>query len=121
MTPDEGRDEIRPAATAEDALRLIEALATDDDFRDRFTKQPQAELKAHHVDLAPDEIPDQIELPSKEELQMLVDELRGAMATVARFRRFIAFAPAWRFAGRFAPFRGPEPQPPGPETPPKVG
>ena len=104
------RGEIRISTTPEEALDLLERLASDDAFRTRLERSPRKVLEEFHFYIPQDEMPERVELPPEEELRGLVEEMREAVASKEpgqfwRFKLFTAFA---RFKGvaRFKRLRG---------------
>jgi len=96
--------EIRITATPAQTLALIEGLATNDAFRARFESDPAVVLEEHGVFLSPEEMPAEVHLPPKHELDPLVQELRGSIEAAEPFTRFIIFH-VFAFSFRPIPFR----------------
>lgn len=104
--------EIRLSGSLNEALKLIDKLASDEDFRKRFVKAPQTILKEAGIHLPPDEMPKRMTLPSEKQLRALARQLRReASGPPLRFRRFILFGAFRRFAARFSPAPRPTPPP----------
>lgn len=104
------RSEIRISTTPEEALDLLERLASDDSFRGRFERSPRKVLEEFHFYIPEEEMPERVELPAGEELHALVEEMREAVASKepGQFMRFKLFSAFARFKGvaRFKGFRG---------------
>lgn len=84
-----GRDDIRMKIemTGREYVDFLRKLATDDDFRARLEKDPVSTLAAHRIRVDPDDVPGEVQLPSKEALQETVEHLEKQGSDIA----FIAF------------------------------
>jgi hypothetical protein len=80
---------------SERAHEFIRRLAEDDDFRAELESNPEKTLTDYGVAVSPDLIPDEIRLPSKDEIRRLLtqlDELAGTLPQGLR-RMLIRFFP----------------------------
>ena len=65
---------------SEAVRRMLERLATDDEYRRAFSADPVAELSAHGIKVDPTRIPESgVRLPSKEHIRDNLDELTRQM------------------------------------------
>lgn len=62
-------------ATQENARKLLERLATDDDFRAKMEADPVAAFAEHGFTIDPSIAPAKVQLPSKEEINKNTDLL----------------------------------------------
>jgi putative modified peptide len=82
-----------------EAVAFLQRLASDDQFRDQFEKNPQEFLAENHIHLPVAEIPEKVVLPSKEELQRVLERVTlgeefvvpGGTQFIPLFLIFIAF------------------------------
>jgi hypothetical protein len=70
---DTGRDQ---------AVEFVSRLANDDDFRERLQKDPKSVLWDYGVELAPELIPEEVELPAKEEIQAFLAETEKGVGAI---------------------------------------
>jgi putative modified peptide len=66
---------IKGNVSKETLGRIIDRLASDDDFRDRLTKDPKTTLAEYGLEVDPSKLPSQPRLASKEEIAASRDEL----------------------------------------------
>ena len=95
---------VHLSVTPAEASNFLRALATDDSFRARFTRDPQAVLAESHIFLPPGAIPSNVVLPSKEELQAAIAQLPGTVQISSHWvwAVWIAFIVAVSQSGRDA-------------------
>ncbi|WP_147653799.1 NHLP-related RiPP peptide [Vulcaniibacterium gelatinicum] len=67
--------------TAQDnARKLLQLLATDDDFRRKFEADPVGLLKAYGIEVDPSQVPPGgVRLPSKEQIARNLDTLSNEL------------------------------------------
>jgi putative modified peptide len=68
-----GEKNAKVNITADGAREFLEKLATDDDYRDKVSRNPKNELKQAGIDVSGD-IPNSVTLPSKEKIQKFIDD-----------------------------------------------
>ena len=90
--------------SSDETLRFLERLAEDDDFRGRLARIPETVLREYGIELTPSLIPRGVELPAKEQVRSVIDEIERTGA--AEWRPSLFFH-VWFFLG-FAE-QGPEP------------
>ena len=56
----------------ENVRGLLTALSQDDDARARFQQDPAAVLEEYGIEVDPGEIPSEVSLPSKEDIQAML-------------------------------------------------
>lgn len=61
--------------TPNEIEKFLRNLATDDDFRSEFERDPRKVFAEYHVDVAPGQIPSKIKLPTKEKLQEVLEKM----------------------------------------------
>lgn len=54
--------------------KVLHKLATDNDFRARFQQDPRGTLAQHGIQVAPEQVPGQVKVPSKRELTRSFDQ-----------------------------------------------
>jgi putative modified peptide len=62
------------------ALKFLERLATDDDFRDELARDPGGVLGDHGIELDPESVPDTVTLPPKAEIGEFVERQKKKKA-----------------------------------------
>lgn len=72
-------------ATQENARKLLERLASDDDFRALMQKSPVAAFAEYGINVDPDIAPGKVVLPSKEEIGSDIDLLTKQVQQSAGF------------------------------------
>jgi hypothetical protein len=65
------RSEFRMKANPQ-ALELLRRMSEDQEFRERWRKNPREALLEYGIDVPESEIPDDVELPSEDELKELL-------------------------------------------------
>jgi putative modified peptide len=65
-----------------EALKFLERLATDDDFRDELARDPGGVLSDHGIELDPENVPDTVTLPPKTEIGEFVERQKRKKAGV---------------------------------------
>jgi putative modified peptide len=63
-----------------EALKFLERLATDDDFRGELAANPDAVLRDHGIELDPENVPESVSLPSKAEIGEFVERQKRKKA-----------------------------------------
>jgi putative modified peptide len=63
--------EIKTSITRDRAQELIERLASDDEFRQRFEEKPRTILLEYHVDVSHQTLPEKVTLPDKDAIREL--------------------------------------------------
>ncbi|GEM_PF-3132005 len=71
--------------------RLLDKLATDDDFRAQLQSDPRAAFTSLGIDVDPSEMPAMKALPSKEQVAADRDALRTRLSGKAGLGIFLAF------------------------------
>jgi putative modified peptide len=66
--------EIRMAISATKAKELLQRLADDDAFRARFKQEPRSILLDYRIDVSPETLPEEIELPAPDDIRALVKQ-----------------------------------------------
>jgi putative modified peptide len=74
--------------------RFLKKLAHDDDFRERLEKDPKKVLAEYSVTLGADDLPSDVKLPPKEEIQAKFEDLLAGLETG---RAEMAFGFFWRW------------------------
>jgi hypothetical protein len=100
------------------ADEFLELLATDDEFRDRLARDAVRTLADYYIVLPEGSLPDEIELPSKEESLEFLEQTRrmaGGKGPGPRPGPVLGFAILYRVLG---PVPYPDPTPTPPPTPP---
>jgi putative modified peptide len=70
--------------------KIIDRLASDDDFRDRLTKNPKATLAEYGLEVDESKLPAERTLAPKEEIAASRDELHGRVQNNLGLIMFIA-------------------------------
>ncbi len=60
---------IQVDITPRRAVEFVRRLASDDDFRDEFERDPEKVLREYHIHLPQEYLPDQVTLPPKEDIE----------------------------------------------------
>jgi putative modified peptide len=71
---------IKGKVSKETLGRIIDRLASDDDFRDRITKDPKNALSEYGLDVDTSQLPTRPKLASKQEIAASRDELHQKMS-----------------------------------------
>jgi putative modified peptide len=66
---DRPEQNVRITISDEDARKFLERLATDDDFRAELEQNPAALLRDHGIELQPENVPETVKLPPKDEIE----------------------------------------------------
>lgn len=56
----------------ENVRRLLTVLSQDDDVRSRFQQDPAAVLEEYGIEVDPGEIPSEVSLPSKQDIEAML-------------------------------------------------
>jgi putative modified peptide len=86
-------------STAE-AVELTTRLAEDDEFRERFQADPRAVLFEYGIEASTEMIPPSVELPSKEEIAQMNQELGAGNFAAVQIGPHRLF-PVWMFVFSF--------------------
>jgi hypothetical protein len=68
--------EVRVGITPDEAIAFLDALASDEELRERLERDPRAVLLEYNIDISPDEAPEQLQLPPPETIKYHADSLR---------------------------------------------
>lgn len=68
--------ELRIGITPDEALELLDALATDEELREELEQNPRETLLRFNIDISPEDAPARLQLPPPEAIQHHADSLR---------------------------------------------
>src|SRR6266576_3283625 len=63
---------VRITTNAEESSRFLDLIVRDHDFRKRVEQNPRHVLKEYGIDLSPGSIPDDVKLPSPEQIEKIL-------------------------------------------------
>jgi putative modified peptide len=84
---------ISVTSSQDQLIELVTGLSQDDEFRARFSSNPEGVLREFNITVPPGTFPTPISLPSKQELQKAIDASRVGTdnPTFIAFIAFLAF------------------------------
>jgi hypothetical protein len=102
--PSKDAIEIRLELSDEQALEFLERLASDDEFRGRYEREPRAVLEEYGITISGVTFPEVASAPSKDALRTVQEEIHRLHDTGDAASRFWAWGPAYLVMIRFIRF-----------------
>lgn len=68
---------IKGTPSRESVVKVLDRLASDNDFREHFIGDPAGALKLYDVEIYPEKVPAVRRLPSKDEIAKIRDKAKG--------------------------------------------
>lgn len=92
-----GGNRVHISLTPEQAREFVQALAEDDEFRDRLSEQPLETLADYGIQIPQEMIPSEIVLPSKDEAREALNSIDQGQELRLQPTGFLLSFLAWPF------------------------
>ena len=67
---------VRITTSPEQSANFLDRIVGDEEFRARVEQNPRHVLKEYGIELSPGSVPDEVKLPSPEQIEKLLDDAR---------------------------------------------